>query len=103
MGLTGTSTRSQSGWHLLLLSACCLPGPMLHLIYTQDQLDSDSPVKRRRLPCFTQEEAGSFPGPHGGTPDPRSSVGLYHRVVWPCPKLTPADPVWEVGLGASGI
>ena len=57
MGLDGAhrhSTQSSFGWHLLFLGACCLPGALIHLIYTRDQPDSDSLVKWRRLPGATQ-------------------------------------------------
>lgn len=106
MGPTGTPLGHRSdGTSCFWVPAVC-PEPTLRLIYTRDQPDSDSPGKRRRPPCFTQQEVGSFPGPHSGTPDPHSSVGLDPMAVELHPKPSPPqppNPVQEVGLGTSGV
>ena len=92
VGLDGAHSTPLShgsdGTSCFWVPAVC-PGPTLHLIYTQDRPDSDSPVKRRWPPCFTQQEVGSFPGPHSGTPDPHSSVGLYPMAVQLHPNPAP--------------
>lgn len=95
VGLDGAHStplgHGSDGTSCFWVPAVC-PGPTLHLIYTQDQPDSDSPVKRRWPPCFTQQEVGSFPGPHSGTPDPHSSVGLYPMAVQLHPNPAPLSP-----------